>query len=183
MKEKLLKEKNLDDYIKIAKTDIYVFIIMLILISLILLFISFKVNWFYLMIFCIAFPFIVINKILTYRNLKNIKNYLIENSLLDKIGKIVFWNEKNYFLTDKYIITSEYNVTRHYKYDDILKISKRKNTVLNSKHSYFEEYLIITFKDKEQIELLICTIALVDENFKDITEFLLNKNKNITFSK
>lgn len=183
MEEKIVKEKNLDDYIKIAKTDIFVYIIMLILISLILLFISYKVNWFYLMIFCIAFPFTIINRILTYRNLKNIKNYLIENSLLDKIGKIVFWNEKNYFLTDNYIITSEYNVTRLYKYDDILKISKRKNTVLNLKNSYYEEYLIITFKDKEQIELLVYTTALVDEEFKDITEFLLNKNKNILFSK
>ena len=94
--KKLVKENNINDYIKIAKTDIYVYIIILILISLILLFISYKVNWYYLMIFCIAFPFTIINRILTYRNLKNIKNYLIENSLLDKIGKIVFWNEKNF---------------------------------------------------------------------------------------
>ena len=108
---------------------------------------------------------------------------MIENSLLDKIGKISFWNEKNYFMTDNYIITSEYNVTRIYKYDDIEKISKRKNTVINSKHSYYEEYLTITFKDKEQIEILIYTTALVDEEFKDITDFLLNKNKNIIFSK
>lgn len=178
-----MKNKTVDEYVNIAKTDILVYIIMLTLITFILLFISYKVNWFYLMIFCIAFPFTIINKILTYRNLKNIKKYLTENSLLDKIGKIFFWNEKNYFLTDKYIITSEYNITSLYKYDDILKISKRKNTVLNSKHSYYEEYLIITFKDKEQIELLVYTTALVDEEFKDITEFLLNKNKNIIFSK
>lgn len=178
-----MKNKTIDEYVNIAKTDIIVYFIMLILISLILLFISYKINWFYLMIFCIAFPFPIINRVLTYRNLKNIKNYLIKNSLLDKIGKIVFWNEKNYFLTDNYIITSEYNVTRLYKYDDILKISKSNNTVLNSKNSYYEEYLIITFKDKEQIELLVYTTALVDEEFKDITEFLLNKNKNIILSK
>ena len=178
-----MKNKTVDEYVNIAKTDILVYIIMLTLITFILLFISYKVNWFYLMIFCIAFPFTIINKILTYRNLKNIKKYLTENSLLDKIGKIFFWNEKNYFLTDNYIITSEYNITSLYKYDNILKISKRKNTVLNSKHSYYEEYLIITFKDKEQIELLVYTTALVDEEFKDITEFLLNKNKNIIFSK
>ena len=178
-----MKNKTINEYVNIAKTDIIVYIIMLTLISLILLFISYKVNWFYLMIFCIAFPFTIINRILTYRNLKNIKNYLIKNSLLYKIGKIIFWNEKNYFLTDNYIITSEYNVTRLYKYDDIEKISKRKNTVINSKHSYYEEYLTITFKDKEQIEILIYTTALVDEEFKDITDFLLNKNKNIIFSK
>lgn len=183
MKEKLGKEKNFYDYIKIAKTDIIVYIIMLTLITLILLFISFKVNWFYLMIFCIAFPFTIINRVLTYYNLKNIKNYLIENDLMNTIGKIIFWNKKNYFLTDNYIITSEYNITRHYKYDDILKITKRKNTVLRSKHSYYKEYLIITFKNKDQFELLIYTTALVDEEVKDITKFLLSKNKNIMFSK
>ena len=93
-----MKNKTIDEYVNIAKTDIIVYFIMLILISLILLFISYKINWFYLMIFCIAFPFTIINRVLTYRNLKNIKNYLIKNSLLDKIGKIVFWNEKKLFL-------------------------------------------------------------------------------------
>lgn len=178
-----MKKKTIDEYIEIAKTDIILYIIVLLILSLILLYISFRVNWYYLMIFSIVFSFSIINKIIVYHTLRNIKDYLIKNDLLDKIGEIIFWNEKNYLLTDNYIIISEYNIISYFEYDDILEITKRNDTVLNSRCSHFDEYLVITFKDGQQIEVLMYSTALVSEEVKDITEFLLNKNNKIKFYK
>ena len=49
-------------------------------------------------------PFRVLERINAYSNIKLIKAYLVNNNLIDKIGTIDFWNEKNYFLTKDYLL-------------------------------------------------------------------------------
>ena len=70
----------------------------------ILLFIGYKVDFYYILFLGLIMPFRVLERINAYSNIKLIKAYLVNNNLIDKIGTIDFWNEKNYFLTTNYLI-------------------------------------------------------------------------------
>ena len=58
--------------------------------------------------------------------LKQIKKYLTDNNLLDKIGNIDYWNERYYFLTDNYMIIKQGKEIYSFKYSEIEKIYKVK---------------------------------------------------------
>ena len=98
------KELKIDDYISIAKSDINTYIIVAVIIFGVLLFIGYKVDFYYILFFDLIMVFRIIERISTYNNLKLIKKYLIDNNLVNQIGKIDFWNERNYFLTSNYLI-------------------------------------------------------------------------------
>ena len=164
-------------YLEIAKTDIYVYSLITIILSLVLLCIG-KTYYFF---FDLILILMTIGRIITYYNLKSIKLYLIENSLLDKIGKIDYWNEKNYFLTENYVIIKKRRKVFSFKYSDIKRLFKN-NKVSIGRHSGYQQYLHIITSDNE-FEILVHSTKLVDEEFKDITDYLINKNPNIKLDK
>lgn len=64
-----------------------------------------------------------------------------------------------------------------FKYSDIQKIYKKTHLRIG-KNSKYEEYLTIITNDNE-FEILIYTTILVEEEYKDISKYLLKKNPNI----
>lgn len=177
--EKNRKVKEIDDYVNEAKTDIYVYIIVAIILFLILLYIAYKVNWYYLLLFHIFFLFSLLNRIIIHNNLKKIREYLIKNKLINKIGKIDFWNENNYFLTEKYMIMIENNIVNCFSYSDIISIRKEINYSFNSHSSNFPDYLYIVLNNNMEYKILIFNTCLTSEKYCDISSYLLNKNKDI----
>ena len=173
------KDMSIDDYINVAKTDIYLYLFIFIASFLILLYISYRINCYYILLFDIIFLFSVFERIIIHNNLKKIREYLIENKLINKIGKIDFWNEKNYFLTEKYMIIIENNVVDSFKYSSIISIQKEVNYNFKSRNSEFPDYLYLFLNNNVEYKILIFTNFLVADIFWDLESYLLDKNKNI----
>ncbi len=98
--------------------------------------------------------------------------------MFNEIGKIEYWNEKNYFLTENYVIIIADKKVKIFRYEDIASITK-ENDVRNGRYSSLEEYLVITLLNDEQYRILSYTTVLTNEKYKDISDFLLNKNSYI----
>ena len=111
-------------------------------------------------------------------NLNKIDKYLKDNDLVNKIGKIEYWNEKNYFLTENYVIIFVDKKVRIFSYSDIASISKKNDVKLKS-YSRLDEYLAIMLLNDEQYRILFYITVLTNGKYKDISDFLLNKNNNI----
>ena len=111
-------------------------------------------------------------------NLNKIDKYLKDNDLVNKIGKIEYWNEKNYFLTENYVIIFVDKKVRIFSYSDIASISKKNDVKLKS-YSRLDEYLAIMLLNDEQYSILLYITVLTNGKYKDISDFLLNKNNNI----
>lgn len=171
------KDLKLDDYISTAKSDVITYIIATLLIFGILLFIGYKVNFYYILLLGLIMPFRVYERISTYSNLKLIKTYLISNNLINKIGKIDFWNERYYFLTSNYLIIVQDKIVYVIKYDQISRIYAENNLEIN-RFSRYEEYLHIFALDKE-FKILTYSTLLVGEELMDIKDYLLKKNNSI----
>ena len=111
-------------------------------------------------------------------NLNKIDKYLKDNDLVNKIGKIEYWNEKNYFLTENYVIIFVDKKVRIFSYSDIASISKKNDVKLKS-YSRLDEYLAIMLLNDEQYRILLYITVLTNGKYKDISDFLLNKNNEI----
>lgn len=173
------KNKNLNDYIEMAKYDIMLYLLLFLIITGVIVFYFYKTKiWFYLFIPFVLFV-VFLSKISTYINLLSIRKYLLNNNLIEKMGNIIFWNYKNYFLTDNYFIIKRTAFVDCFSYKDILEIYKEKKITLKSKYSSISEYLHIRLKNGNQHKILIDTTKLVNEEYKDITNILLEKNSNI----
>lgn len=171
------KELKLDDYISIAKSDINTYIIVAMIILGVLLFIGYKVDFYYILFFDLIMIFRILERISTYNNLKMIKKYLIDKDLVNKIEKIDFWNERNYFLTSNYLIIVQHKSVYAIKYSDISKIYVE--TILNiNRHGSYEEYLHI-FSSNNKFKILTFSTKLVGEELINIKDYLLNKNDKI----
>lgn len=182
MKNKEKKKLTLDEYIDIGKSDIIVYVSVTLILLIIFLYIGIKYNVYYYLFFI---GLIVIGRsyerIETFVTLKQIKKYLTDNNLLDKIGNIDYWNERYYFLTDNYMIIKQGKEIYSFKYSEIEKIYKENNLVIN-KHSRSQEYLHIIVGNNNFIILIYSTV-LVGEDFKDISDYLIKKNPNIVIGK
>ena len=170
--------KTLNDYIKESKSDMILYLIILgiLIIALIVLYILYGIP------VAICFLFIVLahlifttDKIASYNNVLKINKYLINNHLENKIGNIIFWNELNYFLTEKYILLVKNFKVHFIDYKGIKTINKK--TEIRRKGA--NEYLTIELKNAKKYDILIWTTFLVGEEYKDISEFLIEKNSNI----
>ena len=136
MKKKEKKKLTINKYIDIAKWDIVIYVIVSVIVLLISLYIGVKYNFYYHLIFIGIIIVIKIGeRINTYITLKKIKSYLVNNNILDRIGNIDYWNERYYFLTDKYMIIKQNKVIYAFKYSEIERIYKESYTRLG-KHSY-----------------------------------------------
>lgn len=182
MKNKEKKKLTLDEYIDIGKSDIIVYVSVTLILLIIFLYIGIKYNVYYYLFFV---GLIVIGRsyerIETFVTLKQIKKYLTDNNLLDKIGNIDYWNERYYFLTDNYMIIKQGKEIYSFKYSEIEKIYKENNLVIN-KHSRSQEYLHIIVGNNNFIILIYSTV-LVGEDFEDISDYLIKKNPNIVIGK
>lgn len=182
MKNKEKKKITLDEYIAISKSDIIVYASVTLILLAIFLYVGIKYNIYYYLFFV---GLIIIGRtyerIETFVTLNQIKKYLTDNNLLDKIGNIDYWNEKYYFLTDNYMIIKQNNKIYSFKYSEIEKIYKENNLVLN-KHSKLNDYLHIIVGNNNFIILIYSTV-LVGEDFKDISDYLIKKNPNIVIGK
>lgn len=175
------KEINLDDYISITKSDINTYIIATVIIFVVLLFIGYKVDFYYILFFDLIMILRVIERISTFNNLKLIKKYLNDNNLVNEIGKIDFWNERNYFLTSNYLIIVQHKSVYAIKYSDISKIYFESILSINKPGSY-EEYLHI-FSSNNEFKILTYSTKLVGEELMNIKDYLLNKNNKIIVEK
>lgn len=182
MKNKEKKKLILDEYIDIGKSDIIVYVSVTLILLIIFLYVGIKYNVYYYLFFV---GLIIIGRsyerIETFVTLKQIKKYLTDNNLLDKIGNIDYWNERYYFLTDNYMIIKQGKEIYSFKYSEIEKIYKENNLVIN-KHSRSQEYLHIIVGNNNFIILVYSTV-LVGEDFKDISDYLIKKNPNIVIGK
>lgn len=176
------KKLTLDEYIVIGKNDIIVYVSITFILLIALLYVGIKYNIYYYLFFIgIIMVGRVYERIDTFVTLKQIKKYLIINNLLDKIGNIDYWNEKYYFLTDNYVIIKQNRKIYSFEYSEIQRIYKESNLILN-KHSQSQEYLHIIVDNNDFIILIYSTV-LVGENFKDISDYLIEKNPNIKIDK
>lgn len=175
------KELKLDDYISIAKSDINTYIIATVIIFGVLLFIGYKVDFYYILFFDLIMIFRIIERISTFNNLKLIKKYLIDNKLVNEIEKIDFWNERNYFLTLNYLIIVQHKIVYAIKYSDISRIYSESNLNISRPGSY-EEYLHI-FSSNNEFKILTFSTKLVGEELMNIKDYLLNKNNKIIIEK
>ena len=76
------------------------------------------------------------------------------------------------------------NEIKVFKYSKIKKIFKETNLQIRSNHnSDYKELLHIILEDNEEIIVLIYSLALYEQEIKDITDYLLTKNKKISVGK
>ena len=167
-------KKKLEEYISVAKGDIVVYIIVTFVIFGVLLYIGYKVNWYYILLFDLIMIGRIVERVDAYFVLKKIKKHLINFNLIDKIGEIDFWNEHYYMLTENYFIICKKGRIYSFKYSEIRKVYRKSKTTL-SKYSDLSEYLYIKTKDNE-FKVLIWTNMLVGEELLDITNYLINKS-------
>jgi len=170
-------KKSIDEYIKIAKGDVDIHLLVAIILFLILIYICYKFDSYYFLLIEMFQLIRLISRIEGYFNIKKINKYLIDNNLIEKIGRIDFWNERNYILSKEYMIIKIQKDIFTFKYSDIQKIYKKTHLRIG-KNSKYEEYLNIITNDNE-FEILIYTTILVEEEYKDISKYLLKKNPKI----
>ena len=171
------KDLKIEDYILIAKSDIKTYIIATFILFLILLFIGYKVDFYYILFFDLILVIRVLERISTYNNLKLIKSYLIEHNVINKIDKIDFWNERNYFLTSNHLIIVKNRNVYLVNYNEIHKIYIE--TILRlSKNGGYQEYLHVLTSSNE-FTIMTYSTYLVGEELIDIKSYLLKKNDKI----
>lgn len=180
MKKKKKNVLTIDEYIDIGKSDIFVYIFIGIIFFFILLYISYKYNSYYFLLFDLYMVLRTLERIDTYNTLKNIKIYLVENNLLDKIGEIEYWNDKYYFLTENYMIIKQNKMINAFKYSEIERIFMEEYSKIGNP-SYFKNTLHILTK-KNEFKILTYSSNMVGEDYKDISKFLLEKNPKIVVS-
>lgn len=174
-----MKDNNsLNTYIHTNNFDILIFIFLLIISTVILLFIGYKTHCYFILLIDIFILNSLISRIEVKFNLNKIEKYLNDKNLINKIGKIEYWNEKNYLLTENYVIIIADKKVKKFRYSDIVSISKKRDVKLRS-YSRIDEYLVITLLNGEQYRILSYTSVLTNEKYKDISDFLLNKNNSI----
>ena len=176
--------KNFNDYLIETKYDLILYFIISIiyLISLSLLYVFLGEAYSFALLFIAIFHFfLTYGKLTCYINVLKIKKYLIENNLEKELNNIIFWNEQNYFLTNNIIVIKTDSKVNHFEYSKIKKI-KKETKVRIGKSTSVKEYLVIELTDKTKYKILTWSSSLENEEFKDISDFLLEKNPNIIVS-
>ncbi len=173
------KRKTLKDYILISKSDIVVYFVITIILFFLLLFISIKTHCYVYLFFTLIMILFSAAKVEAYFNLKKIKKYLIQNHLINKIGNIEFWNERNYFLTDIYMIIVYKRKVFCFNYSNIDKIFTEIKFSNSAAEDSIDEYVHIILKNGKEFEVLTWSTCLVMDEFKNLSDYLLNKNPKI----
>lgn len=176
------KEKTIDDYIKDAEN----FFLFPFILLIVLLIITFVTKYYFLLFFVCIILIYFSDSLYERDNIRRIKKYLVTHDLIDKIGDIYFWNEKDYMLTDNYFIILRNNKVNVFKYEEIITIYKKiflgneevKTMKYLSKPPCYE-YLYITLKSNKNYRVLIWSTRTCSQQFMDISDYLISKNPNI----
>ena len=99
--------------------------------------------------------------------------------LINKIGKIDCWSEKNYLLTENYVIIVSDNMVNCFKYDRIKKIRKQVEYNFKTRYSNFPDYLYLILNDDTEYKIEITEISIMSKKYCDISSYILEKNKAI----
>lgn len=171
------KERTIKEYIAIAKADIWVYVAVAIIILCVLLAICYfyEIPW-YLAVLCDVLFFVgVLGRIEVYFSLKKIYQYLKKEKLLSKLGTIDFWNEKDYFLTENFMIVLMDGQVYVFSYQDIQSL-----TIQNQYYGrgIQNEYCCIS-TTKGDFSLLTYSTGIVGNQFFHLDSYLLKKNSNI----
>lgn len=171
------KERTIEEYIAIAKADIWVYVAVAIIILCVLLAICYfhEIPW-YLAVLCDLLFFLgVLGRIEVYFSLKKIYQYLKKEKLLSKLGTIDFWNEKDYFLTENFMIVLLDGKVYVFSYQDIQSL-----TIQNQYYGrgIQNEYCCIS-TTKGDFSLLTYSTGIVGNQFFHLDSYLLKKNSNI----
>lgn len=153
--KKIVKNRTIDDYINIGKSDIVLYLIISLILLIFLLCISFKFNDYFFLFFEIIMLLFFIGKLETYINLKKFKKHLIDHNIYNKIGKIDYFNEKDYFLTNNYMIIKKDKQIYSFKYTDIKRIFKINNIVLNNHSNSYYQIKLHIITNNNEFEILI----------------------------
>lgn len=171
------KERTIEEYIAIAKADIWVYVAVAIIILCVLLAICYfhEIPW-YLAVLCDLLFFVgVLGRIEVYFSLKKIYQYLKNEKLLSKLGTIDFWNEKDYFLTENFMIVLLDGKVYVFSYQDIQSL-----TIQNQYYGrgIQNEYCCISTTEGD-FSLLTYSTGIVGNQFFHLDSYLLKKNSNI----
>ena len=117
---------------------------------------------------------------------KKIKDYVVEQGLINKIGKILYWYchencssyHHDFVLTDYYIIVLYKKEIVSFRYEDIVSIKMKESYqhCTNSLHQKNELY--VSLKDGREIIIVVYDGDSV-ARIKDISTILLEKNNKI----
>lgn len=173
-------KKTLDEYMHIAKWDVYLYVFLTVVFSGVgFIGLLLKDSLIPLIFFLAIYVFIgIFFKVKTYFNMKIIISYIDEHNLKDKLGEIEYWNENSFFLTENYMIIKQKKKVYCFKYKDIVKIfyEDRMRIGRESSHSRF---LHVVVDGLEEFVFLIQSTSITYQETKDIGEYLLKKNNNI----
>lgn len=176
------KDSIFESYIKENKNDIIVYVIVLIIVS-IVLFIIGKITNFYYILFLDIFLFSgVLSRVNARKNIKQIEKFIYDNKFDKKIGKIEYWNDGSYFLTENCIILYENNQVNIILYSEIKNMYYENKITLN-RISHVDRYLYIVLINDKKYKFLVHSTLLVNEKTEDIGMYLQTKNDNIKLIK
>lgn len=176
-----------NEFISKARKNVYIFCIATFFLVLLMLYIGNKFDNYALLILVIVMLILSVNVVKKYHKLKKIDNYLMENKLVDKIGHIIFTDEKSYFFAENYLIVCLDKRILCFKYSKIEKIYKEywNKFNINAARScnYLELYLHFILQDNTEFKILADTSTSIffhiDENYEKIVQYLLRKNSKI----
>ena len=149
-----------NEFIDKTRKNVYIFCIDTFFLVLLMLYISNKFDNYALLILVIVMLILSVNVVKKYHKLKKIDNYLMENKLVDKIGHIIFTDEKSYFLADNYLIVCLDKRILCFKYSKIEKIYKE----------YWSKFNINAARSCNYLELYLHFILQDDTEFKILTD-------------
>lgn len=183
------KEKSIDDYISIEIWYRLFGWIVCFIIFFVILYVAFQFNiqFFVFAIFMIVFIMLLIFRDMTIiYHKKKIKDYVVEQGLINKIGKILYWYchencscyHHDFVLTDNYIIVLYKKEIVSFRYEDIVSIKMKESYqhCTNSLHQKNELY--VSLKDGREIIIVVYDGDSV-ARIKDISTILLEKNNKI----
>lgn len=181
------EKKTFMEYISIIKKKTYIFSIITIFMFFIILYISIKFDNYVLFILEIIMLIKSTNKIKKYCNTRRIKTYLINNDLINTIGKIYLMVGNNCFLTEYYIIVLHKKEIVCFDYLEIRKVYKeywnKFNLGAGKFGNHVELYLHFVLKNGIEFKILTDTfnniLLIIDENFQNIINYVLQRNPNI----
>ncbi len=172
-----MNKKDLKYHLKESKDDYVVFGWFSLIITIILLFVCFYYKKEYgLIMISIILLYIEIEKINKFSYLKSIYNYLNNNNLLNKIGKVMYYDGE-YIVSEKYIIYKNKEIQLlnlsdidcMFKYDEI----KTSKGCFNGTVIYRTNVKLI-FKNNKEVSIVF---KYLDDD--SIIDYILEKNKNI----
>lgn len=175
MRENSIFEK----YINENKSDIIVYFVVLLVITIVLFIIGKLTGFYYILLLDIFMVNAFLSKINVKRNLKQIEKYIYDNNLDKKIGKIEYWNDYNYFLTSNYIILLENKLIEIIPYNKIKSMRYGNKVTLDKINSHIDRILYINLDNNKKYKFLVHSTLLVNERTKDIGSFLKSKNDKI----